>query len=205
MWWKRGFIILLTLNLLLLVGGLIVWNTFPLTSHSSSPAPIQNEKGQQNEASIQLVIGQDAINTYLTYAVSHEADLHKIIGRAHIEFASTWNGDVDVIVLGRTIPFHLVMVPVVVSGNLYLQIKQASMGVIPIPDSLLFPLMQRVQWPNWIRVDATHRVLQLNLTQRPQNPFGIRVVQYSDLTQQLTMQLTMSPNAILSQSNANHS
>ncbi|GMA63238.1 YpmS family protein [Alicyclobacillus fastidiosus] len=195
MWWKRGFIILLSLNILVFVGGLIVLDTFPSQS-SSSVKNMQSTQDDSKTAAVQVVIGQDAINSYLAYELTQEADVQKIMSYAHIQFASTWNCDLGVKLLDKVVPFHLVFVPDVENGNLNLQVQSASMGEVPVPNSLLFLLLKHLQWPNWINLDANHQTIQLNFTERPQQPFGVRILNYSSTTQQLTLQVMMSPSAI---------
>ncbi|EPZ43002.1 DUF2140 family protein [Alicyclobacillus acidoterrestris] len=200
MWWKRGFIILLSLNILVFVGGLIVLDSFP-SATSSSVKKFQSTPDDGKTAAVQVVIGQDAINSYIAYALTQEADVQKIMSYAQIQFASTWNCDIGVKLLDKVVPFHLVLVPDVENGNLNLQVKSASMGQVPVPDSLLFLLLKHLQWPNWINLDANHHILQLNFTQRPQEPFGVRILGYSSTTQQLSLQVTMSPSAIAQSAN----
>lgn len=195
MWWKRAFIILLSLNVLVFAGGIILLNSFPKETAPTTPPSLATPSA--GKASVQVVIGQDAINTYLAYAIRQDATLKKNLRYARIQFASDWTCDFGVNVLDSTVPFHLVLSPLIEQGNLYLQVKQASMGVLPIPNGLLFSILQRVHWPSWIGVDQAHDILQINLTKRPQNPFGVEVLNYSSSQQQLTLQLSMSPNAML--------
>ncbi|WAH36577.1 DUF2140 family protein [Alicyclobacillus dauci] len=201
MWWKRGFIILLSLNILVFAGGLILLDTFP-AANSPRVKQIEQQQAPGQTTSVQLVLGQDAINTYMDYALSQQADVHKVLDYAHIQFASTWNCDLGVKLMDKVVPFHLVLVPTVVGGNLYLQVKSAAMGQVPVPNSLLFLMLKHLPWPDWIGLDVPHQTLQLNLTKRPQNPYGVRIIGYSAQTQQLSLEITMVPKALMNSGSA---
>lgn len=196
MWWKRAFIILLSLNILVFAGGLILLDTFP-AANSTRAKNLEVQQTPANAASIQLDIGQDAINSYIGYALTQEADVHQVLDYAHIQFTSTWNCELGIKLLGKVVPFHLVLIPKAVNGNLDLQVKSAAMGQVPVPDSLLFLMLKHLPWPNWISLDANQHTLDLNFSARPQKPFGVKILGYSAKTQQVSLIVTMQPKALL--------
>lgn len=194
MWWKRAFIVLFGLNLLVGALFLIIWNTFPNASQPPAQTPPSAAK---NAPSVEVVIGQDAVNAYLAYALQHEADVSQIVSAAHVEFASDWDCDFSVNVLGKAIPFHLVITPIIENGNMLLHVRQASMGVVPIPNPFLFSVLSRARFPSWISPDASHDNLQINFAKRQQGSFGVRAVSYSAKAQELTMKLMISPSDLI--------
>ncbi|WP_067621189.1 DUF2140 family protein [Alicyclobacillus acidiphilus] len=199
MWWKRAFIILFGINLLICAAGLIAWNALPNHAPSQTVSPAKTPAGAP---SVDVVIGQDAVNAYLAYAIQQEADLRQIVEGAHVQFATNWDCDFYIDVLGKAMPFHLTITPLIENGNMLLHVEKASMASIPIPNPILFSLLGRARWPNWIQTDAGHDNLDINFTSRPQQPFGVRAVQYSPETQQLTMQITISPNTLMKSTNS---
>lgn len=200
MWWKRGFIVLLSLNILVFASGLIAFNRLP--SANSKPAnqmanAVAPGTTPTQAASVQLSIGQDAINTYLDYALSQQSDVHKVMSYARIQFSDDWTCDIGVKLLNKIVPFHIVFHPVVIDGNLDLQVKSASMGEVPVPTALLFLLLKHLPWPNWIGQNPAHHTIELNFTQRPQKPYGVRILSYSPKSQLLSLQVSILPKDLM--------
>ncbi|GMA57883.1 hypothetical protein GCM10025858_23860 [Alicyclobacillus sacchari] len=193
--WKRAFIVLLSINLLIVVAALIVWNTLPTKSQTwNGTAP----KGIGQQLTVEVQIGQDAINAYLSYAIAHDEEVGKILGSADVQFDRNWNCDFGIRLLGRIVPFHLVLTPEVTSGNLVLHVDSASMSFFPIPNSILFSVLERAHTPDWVETNPNQDDVGIDFSKRPQRPFGIRVLNYSDTTKKLALQLTISPQAVLS-------
>lgn len=197
MWWKRGFIILLALNVLVFAGGLIALDAYPSASSTGANTNAPQQPTSNETASVQISIGQNAINTYLDYALSQLGDVHNIMNYARVQFSDNWSCDIGVKLLNRVVPFHIVFVPTVVNGDLHLQVQSAVMGQVPVPDSLLFLVLKHLPWPNWIALDPTHHTIQLNFTQRPQNPYGVSILGYSAKSQLLNLKVTMVPKELL--------
>jgi len=194
--WKKSFIVLLLINLLIVLGGLAWLNSFP----RQAPAPGTPAAVDGVPATVQLSVGQDAINTYLEYFLSEQADMSRVLSYARVNFDSNWEGELGIKLVDRVVAFNIVFVPVIDHGNIDLRVESATMGQIPLPPSLLFLVFRRLPWPNWITVDAQNNTLDVNLTKRPQRPYGIEVMSYSSQTRLLTLLVSIVPKATLHQS-----
>ncbi|GLG01326.1 hypothetical protein Alches_13650 [Alicyclobacillus hesperidum subsp. aegles] len=192
--WKRAFIILLSINLLIVVAALIVWNTFPTKNQSTGGAP---PLVASQQPAVEVQIGQEAINAYLSYAIAHDEEVGKILGSANVQFDHDWNCDFGIRLLGKIVPFHLVLTPKVTAGNLVLHVDSASMSFFPIPNSILFSVLERAHTPNWVEMNAGQDDVEIDFSKRPQRPFGIRMLNYSEATKKLALQLTISPQAVM--------
>lgn len=193
--WKRAFVILVSINLLVFAVGVAWLTSFPRASESPQPpAPIAVSPGSAN---VQLSIGQDAINTYLQYALSEQLDVQRVLSYAEVDFSNVWDCDLGIKLADRVVPFQLEFTPIIQNGNLDLQVTSASMGDLPIPVSLLFLVLRHLAWPNWIQLDPNGHLIDLNFTDRPQRPYGIHIDSYSPQTELLTLTVTIVPKAIL--------
>lgn len=194
--WKKAFILLLLLNLAVVFGGIVWLNSLVRqTPTSTSQSAVSGVP-----ATVQLAVGQDAINTYLEYFLSEQADMSKVLSYARVRFGTNWQGDLGIKLVDRVVDFNIVFVPHIQGGNLDLQVTNANMGQIPLPPSLLFLVFRRLPWPSWITVDASNDTLNVNLTQRPQHPYGIQVLSYSPQTRLLTLLVSIVPKAVLHKS-----
>ena len=192
--WKKAFVVLLCLNLLV-VGSTALWIlSFPKTTPLPSAAkPVVPPIGS---ATVQLSVGQSAINTYLEYFVADQAEMRRVLSYARVQFSDVWDLRLGVKLAQRVIPADVQIVPVVSAGNLALNVQHASLGDVPVPTSLLFVVFQQLAWPTWITVDGQHDALDINFSRRPQTPYGMRVLNYSDQTRLLTMLVTMLPRSL---------
>lgn len=193
--WKKAFIILLSLNLFVIVGGTMWWGSLPKTSAVSSPT--ETVQKSDKPATIQLSLGADAINSYLEYALSEQADVQRVLAYGSVAFSDTWQVQVGLKLKDRVVPCTFVFTPQVDNGNLVLHVESATMGDIPAPLGALFFVMLHVSWPSWIVVDATNHNIHVNFTERPQLPYGVRVLSYSPTTKQISMQVTIVPKSLL--------
>jgi len=187
--WKKAFVLLLSLNLLIVVALGLWLGTLPTKVASISPLPTSQG------APIQLSIGQDAINTYLSYALTEQADVKKVLSYAKIGFQNQWDLQLGIKLINRIVPCDVEISPSIHNGNLWLQVTSATIGDIPIPPSALFLIFKHLPWPHWIGVDATQHILQINFTERPQHPYGVSVLNYSAQAKRLTLQVTIAPQA----------
>ena len=192
--WKRAFIVLLSLNILVFVLGILWLNSFP---RASTTPPTAVAGTQDKTANVQIAIGQDAINTYLEYALSEQTDVKQFLSYARVQFGSNWDANVGIILADRVVPFTMEFTPTVVSGNLDLQVKSASIGDIPVPVSLLFLVLKRAPWPYWITPDAESSTIDVNFTQRTPHPYGIQILNYSPQTDLLTLNVSIVPKTVL--------
>lgn len=193
--WKKLFVALLSINLFIIVGATLWWGTLPKAS--SVRPPTQSTALSDKPATIQLAVGQDALNSYLEYALSEQQDVQRVMSYANIQFADTWTVQAGLKLSDRVVPVSIVLTPIVQSGNLILHVESATMGDIPVPTGALFFVMQHLPWPNWIAVDGLGHDIHLNLTSRPQKPYGIRVLSYSPTTKMVTVQVSIVPKAVL--------
>ena len=191
--WKRAFIVLLSVNLVLLVFGVVWLNSFP----RNTPIPKSQVSLPGKSANIQLAIGQDAINTYLEYALSEQPDIKQIFSYARVGFDTNWACDVGIRLSDRIVPFHLTLQPSVSAGNLDLQIVNASIGDVPIPTSVLLLVLKHAPWPDWIALDIPNEAIDVNFTKRPPHPYGVQIVDYSLKTKLLTMVVSIIPKSVM--------
>ncbi|QQE79498.1 DUF2140 family protein [Alicyclobacillus sp. SO9] len=193
--WKKAFILLLAINLLIVVGITSWWATLP------SP---QSKKGQTpptpvtKTANVQISVGQDAINSYLEYALSNQKDVKNVLAYARVNFNQNWDVQLGAKLANKVIPLNVVFIPTVLNGNLQLHMKSADLGQVPVPTAYLFLVLRHLPWPNWITVDALHSTLNLNFTKRPQKPYGVRILKYDQKTKMLTLQVSIVPKSLLS-------
>ncbi|MCL6452001.1 MAG: DUF2140 family protein [Alicyclobacillus sp.] len=194
--WKKAFVVLLSLNLFVVVGGALWWGTLPKASSVQPPqaAVMSNDK----PATIQLSVGQDAINSYLEYALSEQADVSQVVSYANVQFADTWTVQIGLKLKDRVIPCNIVFTPTVANGNLILHVESATTGDLPVPLGALFFVMSHLPWPAWIAVDGANHDLHLNFTERPQQPYGVRILGYSAATREVSLQVSILPKSLLS-------
>lgn len=192
--WKKAFVLLLSLDLLVFVIIGVWFATLPKPKSGNVPQAPSSER----LARIQLSMGQDAINTYLAVAVSQQPDLKKVLSYATVQFGTRWKLQFGLRAQNRVVPADLVIAPKISGGNLDLQIEHATLGHVPIPLSLLMLTLRHASWPNWIAIDTANHMLNLNFSERPKSPYGVEVLGYSPQTQQLSMRLLIAPKAALS-------
>lgn len=190
--WKKAFIALLTLNLLIVAGGAIWFVSLPSASSQKVPA---NIAAGEKPATVQLSIGDQAVNTYLEYALSEESDLKGVLSYATVHFNQQWNVQLGAKLADHVVPFDATFTPHIVGGNLQLHMDSASLGDIPVPTSALFLAFQHLPWPNWIHTDGNNQTLDINFTERPQHPYGIKVLGYSQQTKLLTLLISIVPKS----------
>ncbi|WP_206832103.1 DUF2140 family protein [Alicyclobacillus fructus] len=194
--WKRLFIVLAALDLLAVIAGLIVWNGLP---KSGSGQPSSTSSIPANAPTVQVDIGADAINAYLAYAIAHDPEVGRVLESGSVQFGDTWVCDFAVKVLDHALPMQFVVTPIVRNGNLILHVDSAQLSFIPLPRSMVFSVLERAPLPNWIQIDSEAQNIALNFTERPAQPFAIRVVQYSPSDKKLSLHLAISPQALAHQ------
>jgi uncharacterized protein YpmS len=190
--WKRAFVALLSLDLLVVAALAALFASFP--SIKSSPAPPTAVAGQA--ATVQIAIGDQAINTYLDYALSEQKDVSRVLEYARVQFNADWHLDLGVKMSNRVVPLSFVLTPDVRQGDLLLHVNSATMGEIPVPTGLLFLLLKHLPWPAWIDVDANQATLVLAFSRRPANPYGIHADGYSAATRLLTLSVSIVPKSL---------
>lgn len=190
--WKKLFVILLSLNLLAFVTVALWFELLPSPKQvSKMPSPLP-----ANAANIELVVGQEAVNTYLSYALTEQKDMKKILSYAGVTFKDKWNIRFGLKVADKVVPCDILLTPIVHQGNLWLPIDGASLGGIAVPKSLLFMLFQHVAWPSWIVIDPSTEEIRVNLTSRPSGQYHIRTMAYSTNTRRITFQVSMTPKPL---------
>jgi uncharacterized protein YpmS len=193
--WRKAFIALLSLNLLIIVIFTLWWGSLP---KASQVQPKVNNVAQDDKtATIQLAIGEDAINAYLEYALSDQQDMQKVLSYARVKFDTTWDLQVGIKLSNRVVPSDIQIQPTIQDGNLHLKVLSATMGELPIPISGLFFVFNKLPWPSWITVDPDQDTLHVNFTARPQHPYGIQILDYSQTTKLLTLRITILPKTLL--------
>lgn len=190
--WKKAFAVLLSLNLLIIAGVAIWFVSLPKAGSSTIPPKVA---AGEKQASFQVSIGDKAINTYLEYALSQQADLKGVLSYASVHFNNQWNVQLGAELEGHVVPFDAVFTPQIVGGNLHLHMESAQFGGLPVPTSALFLVLQHLPWPNWIHTDGTNQTLDVNLTERPQHPYGVKILNYSDKTKLLTLLVSIEPKS----------
>jgi uncharacterized protein YpmS len=193
--WKKAFVALLSVNLLVIVSLTLWWGSLPKASKVQTQ--VENASDPGKSANLQLAVGEDAINAYLEYAVGEQQDLKNVLSYATVKFDSTWEIQFGIKLSDRVVPSDIVVQPLIENGNLSLKFKSATMGALPVPTSGLFFILKHLPWPNWITVDATQEVLHLNFTDRPQHPYGIQILDYSTDTKLLTLRISILPKTLL--------
>ncbi|SFU91749.1 DUF2140 family protein [Alicyclobacillus macrosporangiidus] len=195
--WKRAFIALLSVNLAVLALLGLWWGSLPKAGSVPAPVPAAGEKA----ATFQLALDQDAINTYLEYAVSEQPDLKAVLAYARVQFDDRWRVQLGFKLQDRVVPADVVFTPSISGGDVTLHMESATVGAlpsIPVPESALFFVFKHLPWPNWIGVDAEHADLQLHLSQRPQRPYGVQVIGYDPAQKLLTLRVSILPKSLLS-------
>ncbi|MCL6445398.1 MAG: DUF2140 family protein [Alicyclobacillus sp.] len=195
--WKKAFVTLLSLNLMLLVGITLWFGSLP---RPSAPPRQDVPSDSGKAANVQLAIGPSAINTYLEYALADEPDVSRVLSFARVHFGQHWDVQVGLKLYGKVVPCDVEFAPSIQAGNLQLHVLSATVGQIPMPTSLLMLIFRHVPWPNWIAVDVKQQNLNLNFTERAQHPYGIHVVGYSSTTKRLTLNVSILPKALLAKS-----
>lgn len=191
--WKKAFIVLISINLLVVVGLTLLWSTFPTAKSMQGQTP---PKPISNPAQVQLSVGQDAVNSYLEYALTQQKDIKNVLSYAKVQFAQNWDIQLGAKLSDRVVPFNVQFVPTVLNGNLQLHMTSADLGQVPVPTSALFLVFRHLPWPNWIQVDAAHSNLNLDFTKRPQNPYGVKILKYDEQTKLLTLLITIAPKSL---------
>ena len=194
--WKRAFIVLLSFNLLLVVGFTAWWGTLPRAGSTGLPVT-PGAAGSTQLATVKVAIGDQAINSYLQYALSEQQDVKKVLSYAKVGFGNQWDVQLGIKLTDRVVPFNLNFQPQIQGGNLWLQVQSASMGQIPIPVAALIFVFRHLPWPTWIAVNANTSTLELNFTQRPQNPYGVAVESYSSTEKLLTLNISIQPKTLM--------
>jgi uncharacterized protein YpmS len=192
--WKRAFIVLLSINLVIAVFAIAWLNTFP----KSATVPKANTDLTEKAANVQLAIGEDAINTYLEYALAEQPDVKQIFSYARVGLSNTWDCDVGIKLTDRVVPFHLTLSPNVQAGNVALQIDSAAIGGIPVPTSLLMLVLKHAPWPYWISLDLDHQAIDVDFTKRTPHPYGVKILGYSPTTKLLTLMISIVPKSAVS-------
>lgn len=192
--WRKLFVILLSLNLMVFVLVALWFGTLPKATSKVHVSSIPT-----TDANVELTIGQQAVNSYLTYALEEQKDVKNVLRYVTVGFSDNWNIQLGVNVAGRVIPCDVVLTPTVHNGNLWLPVASASIGGINVPKSLLFYLFSHAPWPTWIVVDSHSQQIDVNLTERPQSktsPYHIRAIGYSTVTRALTFLVSISPKQL---------
>ena len=187
--WKKLFVILLSLNLLAFVSVALWFELLPTPKQvSRTPSPLP-----ANAANIELVVGQEAVNTYLSYALTEQKDVQKILSYASVTFQNQWNIRFGLKVADKVVPCDIELTPVIHQGNLWFPIDGATLGGFAVPKSLLFMLFEHVTWPSWIVIDPFAEEIRVNLTSRPSGQYRIRAMGYSNETRRITFEVSMMP------------
>ncbi|MCL6517127.1 DUF2140 family protein [Alicyclobacillus sp.] len=193
--WKKAFIALLSLNVGVLALAGLWWASLPRAGTVTTPAP---QAAGETPATFQLTLGQDAINTYLEYAVSEQPDLAAVLSYARVQFDDHWRVQLGFKMQDRVVPADVVFTPAVAGGDVTLHMESAAIGSIPVPESALFFVFRHLPWPSWIGVDAENANLLIELTKRPQHPYGVKVTGYDPAAKQLTLEITLLPKSLFS-------
>lgn len=192
--WRKLFVVLLSLNLMLFVLVALWFGSLP-----KADSVVRTPTIPTTDANVELTIGQQAVNSYLTYALEEQKDVNKVLRYITVGFTNNWNFRLGVNVADRVIPCDVVLTPTVHDGNLWLPVVSASIGGITVPKSLLFYLFSHAPWPSWIVVDSQAEQIDVNLTERPQSkksPYHIRAIGYSAVTRSLTFLVSISPKQL---------
>lgn len=192
--WKRAFVVLLCANLLFFTVA-VAWLTSLPKAESNSSQTTASVKTPA--AAVQIGIGQDAINTYLQYALTEQKDVQRFLASATVQFSNTWDFAAGIKLMDRVVPFQLQFDPIVNKGNVDLKVVDASIGDLPVPPSFLFLVLRRVAWPTWIQLNAPEKTIDVNFTSRPQTPYGIRIISYNSVSQMLYLIVTIIPKYVL--------
>jgi uncharacterized protein YpmS len=193
--WKKAFIVLLSLNLFVIVLFTLWFGSLPKASKFGSGQAASDSTGKP--APIQLSVGEQAINAYLEYAIAEEPDVKRVLSYAKVKFDDKWSIQLGIKLADRVVAFDTVISPSIHNGNLGLRIETASMGEVPLPVNALLFLFRNLPWPNWIQIQPETNTLELNFSERPQKPYGVRVLNYSPVTKMLTVLVTIVPRSVL--------
>ncbi|MCL6637921.1 MAG: YpmS family protein [Alicyclobacillus sp.] len=192
--WKKAFLLLFSFNLAV-IAGIGLW--FDSLPRRTQQMPVSPAAPAGQTAAVNLTVDQDAVNTYLTYALSEQPDLAKVLAYARVQMDTQWQVNLGLQLSDRVVPADVVMIPEVVGGNLRLHMESAEIGSLPVPVDGLFLALKHLPWPAWIDVDSSHSDLVLNVTQRPANPYGVSVLDYDPGKRALTLRVTLQPKVLL--------
>ncbi len=159
---------------------------------------VQQATASHSLATVQLAVGDAALNTFMEYALSGQKDLNHVVSYVRLTFADQWQVKVGFNVASRILPFEFVIDPQVQQGgNLSLHVISASMGQIGAPLGVVFFVFDHLSFPAWIRVNGQSHSLELNFSERPQQPYGIHIISYQPTTRLLTLRISMVPKSVL--------
>jgi uncharacterized protein YpmS len=193
--WKKAFIVLLSLNLFIIVLFTLWFGSLPKAARVDSGQGTNYPADQL--APVQLSVGEKAINAYLEYAIAEQPDVKRVLSYANVKFDDKWRIQLGIKLADRVVAFDTVISPSIHNGNLGLHIESANMGEVPLPVNALLFLFRNLPWPHWIHIQPEENMLSLNFSERPQKPYGVRVLSYSPVTKMLTVLITIVPRSVL--------
>ncbi len=193
--WKKAFVLIISIDLLIAVAAAVWFATLPPAARATPP---KSSAPSSQQAQIELTMGAPAINTYLAYALAKQPEVTKAVSYVRVNFSNQWVVNFGLRLGSRSVPVQLSIAPHIQGGNLGMQIQSATLGGIPVPPALLVLTLAHAPWPNWIAVNTSTNTLQINFTERPANPYGLRVLGYSPQTKQLSVQVLITPQSALS-------
>lgn len=192
--WRKAFVALLSINVLIVVSIMIWLGSLPDRAQKAilSNPPVSGS----GQATVQLLVGDAAVNTYLQYAVDEQQELSRVLSYMRVAFGDDWDVQVGVKLADKVIPCDIHFLPIVENGDLHMKIVSATMGAIHVPVGLLAMAFTRLPWPNWITVDSRTAQLNINFTARPQHPYGVQVSDYSPQSHLLTLLVSIAPKSL---------
>lgn len=193
--WKKAFVLLISIDLLVVVAAAVWFASLPSATHGTPP---KSSSSSEQQAKIELSMGAPAINTYLAYALAKQPDVAKAVSYVRVDFGDQWLVDFGLRLGNRAVPVQLTIAPHIQGGNLGMQMQHATLGGISIPPALLVLTLAHAPWPSWITVDTSTNTLAVNFAKRPSTPYGLRVLSYSAKTKQLSVQVLITPQSVLS-------
>ncbi|RIV24269.1 DUF2140 family protein [Alicyclobacillaceae bacterium I2511] len=194
--WKKSFVTLLSLNILVFVMAVLFWGSLPKKQQVQQQ--VQQGSASHQTATVQLAVGDAALNTFMEYALSGQKDLNPVLSYMRLTFSNQWQLQVGLNIASRVLPLEFVLIPQVQpTGNLALNVVSANMDGISAPVDVVFFIFEHLSLPTWIRINAPSHIIDLNFTNRPQQPYGIHIVSYNPTTHLLTLRISMVPKSLL--------
>lgn len=170
--WKKLFISLLILNLVIILS-LIVLVNIPAKETKIVPAPTINDdlssvlSVESNKDNI-----NELINAYLTEALQDTKYKYDV----YLDDVVHLKGDLPV--FSASIPLYIQLEPIVQSnGDIILKQKSISLGLLELPNEKILEYMEKyLPLPEWVEIDAKNEDIYVKVTEIDlENGFVIKV------------------------------
>ncbi|MDQ0191186.1 DUF2140 family protein [Alicyclobacillus cycloheptanicus] len=186
--WKRVFVVLFSLHLILLAGVLVWFFSLPKAGTKAVQALASSNASGEPSTAVEIQIDQNAANLFLAQALANQPELSNILSSANVSFGDTWTTDLNIKVDQQVVPFTLTCLPTITNGNLDLQIVHASIGGTTMTDTFV-NILQLLHLPSWITFDPAAETIHIDFADLPGDKVKVHLERYSAARHTLTAQV----------------